>query len=148
MLHVGKCKGSLQLSGTYTDLEGSGGRCRRLDGLAVDDGQQRGVHGLPQGGVEAVVRAPLRRVADGVPRTAPDNLVSEKDYTGVSTCHRTCNGTMQSVYAAGGMPPWLLLMAAVISDTQGILLQTCGAPATANRMQETHEVMIYSANKR
>ncbi len=65
------------IHGAWADLEGSWGLCGRLDGLAIDDGQQRGVHGLPQGGVEAVVGAPLRRVADGVPRTAPDNLTSQ-----------------------------------------------------------------------
>ena len=52
------------------NLEGSGRHCRRLDGLPIDDRKERGVHGLAQRGVEAVVRTSLRRVADCVSRAA------------------------------------------------------------------------------
>ena len=51
-------------------LEGSGCHSRRLDGLPIDDGKERGVHGLAQRGVEAIVRTPLWCVADRVPRAA------------------------------------------------------------------------------
>ena len=49
---------------------GVGASAGRLYGLAIDDGQERSVHGLPQRRVKPVVRPPLRGVADGVPRTA------------------------------------------------------------------------------
>jgi len=45
-------------------------RVLRRDGVAIYDGEHGGVHGLPQRRVEAVVRAPQRRVADRVARAA------------------------------------------------------------------------------
>ena len=43
------CVAALGLAGEAgVDLEGSGRHCRRLDGLPIDDGKKRGVHGLTQ----------------------------------------------------------------------------------------------------
>lgn len=79
-------------------LERAGCFSGRLDGLAVDDGQQRGVHGLPQRGVEAVVRAALRSVADRVPGTAQQSPQSGSGHQFwlLRNRRRTCGGSSPS----------------------------------------------------